>query len=178
MIMTTVPRRQSQMGVEEQRLRIRFIASSWCLLVMTALAAASVPAQQLLIIHGGESKLLTRQQLNELPTVNMVTDTPWTNTTATYTGVRLNVLTELLPVQAPRRRVRLVALNDYSVTASLDLLLDADATLVYERNGEPMPVRDYGPFWLLFPFSDQPGLARPEIRDVSVWQLQRLEFLP
>ncbi|MEX1058075.1 MAG: oxidoreductase, partial [Natronospirillum sp.] len=60
----------------------------------------------------------------------------------------------------------------------VDLLLEAHGVVVFERNGEPMPVRAYGPFWLLFPFSERPELVNRDIRNVSVWQLKKIEFLP
>ncbi len=159
-------------------MRRRFRASFFCVLVLAVSAVFPAFGQQLLLVQGESSRLLTRPLLRELPQVELVTETPWTNRTDTYTGVSIADLSEQLPNPSARNRVRLVALNDYSVTAPLDLLLEADATLVYERNGQPMPVREYGPFWLLFPFTERPELVRPEIRDLSVWQLQRMEFLP
>lgn len=150
-----------------------------CLMTMMSLLAATLaPAEPLLLVHGEEATLLTRNELAELPAVQLVTGTPWTTTTDRYHGVTLEALMTVLPTSAARNRVRLVALNDYSVTAPVSKLLAAEATLAYERNGAPMPVRDYGPFWLLFPFSERPELMRQDIRDLSVWQLQRLEFLP
>ena len=40
-----------------------------------------------------------------------------------------------------------------------------------------MRVRDKGPLWIVFPWSEHPELVTERIRTWAVWQLTRLEVL-
>jgi hypothetical protein len=68
-----------------------------------------------------------------------------------------------------------VALNDYAATIPLPAALDAEAFLATRQDGNPMPVRSRGPFWIIFPWSRRPDLDTARVRQWSVWQLARIE---
>lgn len=136
-------------------------------------------AFDLQIIHGDREWSLSMDDLTAMPTTELETDTPWTEDIYRYSGVSVQALLNLAGGKEGRvETLRLVALNDYAVEAPLSVFLDSDAVLVYKRDGEPMPVRDYGPYWMLFPFTERPELERREVRNVSVWQLKTIELLP
>lgn len=136
-------------------------------------------AFDLQLIHGDREWSLSMDDLAAMPTTVLETDTPWTENIYRYSGVSVQALLTLTDHEPGAiETLRLVALNDYAVEAPLSVFLDSDAVLVYERDGEPMPVRDYGPYWMLFPFTERPELERREVRNVSVWQLKTIELLP
>lgn len=49
-----------------------------------------------------------------------------------------------------------------------------DVILAYKRDGEYLPVRDKGPFFVVFPFSDVPDLATETRFAQSVWQVHQI----
>jgi hypothetical protein len=69
-----------------------------------------------------------------------------------------------------------VALNDYAVSMPVAAMVADGAFLATRRNGAPLPVRERGPFWIVFPWSQRPALDTALHRQRSVWQLQRMEL--
>lgn len=136
-------------------------------------------AFDLQLIHGDREWSLSMDELSDMPITELETDTPWTEEAYRYSGVSVQTLLDMSDLdQNAIETLRLVALNDYAVEAPLSVLLESEGVLVFERDGEPMPVRDYGPYWMLFPFTERPELERREVRNVSVWQLKTIELLP
>lgn len=100
------------------------------------------------------------------------TETPWTDGTLTFKGVTLGALFEAVGVNGTTVQAR--ALNDYSIDFPI---ADADAhsmLMAVTVDGEFMKVRDKGPLWIVYPWSDNPALDSAEIRRRSVWQLREL----
>jgi hypothetical protein len=48
------------------------------------------------------------------------------------------------------------------------------AFLVTRLEGQPMRVRDRGPIWLIYPWSDQPELDRSLYHERAIWQLRHI----
>ena len=44
------------------------------------------------------------------------------------------------------------------------------------RDAALMPVRDRGPFWLVYPWADHPTLDQPEFHRRSMWQVRAIQF--
>jgi hypothetical protein len=42
-------------------------------------------------------------------------------------------------------------------------------------NGKPMPVREKGPLWIVFPYDESPKFRSDYIYSQSVWQLNRID---
>jgi len=108
--------------------------------------------------------------LQRLGKTSFTTNTPWTDKTE-FTGVRLNTLLSSVGASLNSSVVRAFAMNDYW----FDLRsVDADTypvIIAYERNGDPMSLRELGPLWLIFPFDDYPELLTEKNKASSVWQL-------
>lgn len=148
-------------------------------LVLLVLISPVAWGFDLRLIHGDESWTFTVEELQAMPETGFETETPWTEQSGYYEGIALTDLLAAASVDAEAiSELRMTALNDYVVVSPIQTLIEADAVVVYLRDGEPMPVRDFGPFWMLFPFSDRPELQNREIRNVSVWQLKSIELLP
>lgn len=105
---------------------------------------------------------------------DLVTRTPWTEGPQAFRGVRLVRLLEA--VGAHGGSLRAVALNDYAVSMPVAAMVADGAFLATRRNGAPLPVRERGPFWIVFPWSQRPALDTAVHRQRSVWQLQRMEL--
>ena len=146
------------------------------LLGTLALLTLPVAAFDLQLVQGEQRWHFSLEELVGIESLDVVTETPWTEGEHRFTGVTLQTLLETVGSETEAKTLRLVALNDYAVETDVQFLLESDALIAYKRDGEPMPVRDYGPYWVLFPFSDRPELANRDIRNVSVWQLKTIEI--
>lgn len=116
---------------------------------------------------------LTRSAVEALGQEDLVTSTAWTRGPQRFAGVRLERLLDA--VGARGRVLRAVALNDYAVSMPLPEVLDAEPFVATRLDGSPMPVRNRGPFWIVFPWSRRPDLDTARVRQWSVWQLARIE---
>ncbi|WP_133063835.1 oxidoreductase [Arboricoccus pini] len=123
---------------------------------------------------GGET-IYELPRLQQLPSVSFKTITPWTTGAHTFKGVNLKTL--MAAVGARGSIVRATALNDYAITIDLSDSAASLAIVAYEEDGQPIRVRDKGPLWILFPFSDHPELLTDRVEGWSIWQLDAIEVL-
>jgi hypothetical protein len=113
--------------------------------------------------------------LEALGRVDLLTRTAWTGAQPQrFAGVPLARLVEAVGAEGPG--LRGVALNDYAIRAPLADLLRDGAFLATRQDGEPLRVRDRGPVWMIFPWSQRPELDVATIRERAIWQLRRLEM--
>jgi len=69
--------------------------------------------------------------------------------------------------------LRTVALNDYAVNVPVTDALDYDVILAMSMNGETLRVRDRGPLWIIYPWTEEYPELRNEIyHGRSIWQLK------
>lgn len=71
---------------------------------------------------------------------------------------------------------RALALNDYKVDIPVAELRSYPVLLALERGGRPLRVRELGPIWIVYPWSQFPDLDDRVHRQRSVWQLDALEL--
>jgi hypothetical protein len=110
--------------------------------------------------------------LESLPRREVRTENPWEEGTAVYEGVLLRDL--LNSVEANGTVLRIAALNDYSAEMDVEDTETIDVILAFKRNGKYMPIREKGPLFVVFPFSDQPSLKVQQRFAQSVWQVSRI----
>jgi hypothetical protein len=110
--------------------------------------------------------------LESLPRREVRTQNPWKEGTATYEGVLLRDLLKF--VKANGTVLRIAALNDYSADMKVADTETIDVILAFKRDGKYMPVREKGPLFVVFPFSDQPSLRVQQRFAQSVWQVSRI----
>lgn len=152
-----------------------------CLLTGTA-AAAALPAPEgpvLLTISGdigrtnGEGVArFDRAMLEALPSRIIETRTPWHQGVGRFEGPLAEAL--MRAVEARGDRVRVVALNGFEAEIPRRDFARYDVILAMRRNGEIMPIRRFGPLFVLYPFDAHPELLTEAIRFRSVWQVTRI----
>jgi hypothetical protein len=98
--------------------------------------------------------------------------TPWTEGDVEFQGVLARRLMEA--IRANGTEVDALALNDYKQTIPLEDFDRYDVLLATRVNGELMQVRDKGPIWIVYPWSEHPELDDFATREKSVWQLSAL----
>ncbi len=118
---------------------------------------------------------LDMAMLKSLPQHGFDTNTPWTSGVSHYSGPLMRDLLEY--VGADSDAVQVSALNGYAAEIPMEDFYDYDVILALERNGEPMPIREYGPLWVLYPFDQDEVLLSEKIRFRAVWQVMRIDAL-
>lgn len=127
----------------------------------------------LLVVNSkGVEHTLHLDALDSMEQVEFTTTTIWTEGEVRFSGVPVISILEALDAQG--ETLRMSALNDYAVempTADLE----ADAPIVATRmNGQTMPVREKGPYWIVYPFDRSPEYRTEAKHAQSVWQLKSL----
>ena len=110
--------------------------------------------------------------LERLGVSRLITWTPWTTGEIEFEGVLARRL--MAAVGARGTEVKAMALNDYQQTIPLGDFDSYDVLLAFRANGHLMRVRDKGPIWIVYPWSDHPELDDFLTREKSVWQLNAL----
>ena len=146
------------------------LASS--LLPGTAVSASLAP-EVTGAINTPTPRRLHLADLDALGTDELVTQTPWTHGTQRFGGLLLRRLLDA--VGAHGGTLRAVALNDYAVTMPIAATILDGGFLATRQNGAPLPVRERGPFWIVFPWSQRPELDTAQHRQRAIWQLRRIE---
>lgn len=130
-------------------------------------------AYELVVSSHSNSVRYSQADLLALDTTTLETTTPWTDGLQRFEGARLETVLDNADVEA--EHLLASALNGYSIVISVATAINEGAFIAVQVDGEPMRVRDKGPFWLVFPWAERPELLNREVRSWSVWQLQRLE---
>lgn len=103
----------------------------------------------------------------------IATTTPWDDGVHTYQGPRLLELLAGLGIHQASQ-VTLHALNEYAATLPFSDLRDFGVILAHSQDGQPLSVRKRGPFFLMYPFDEQPRLKSKLYYARSVWQIDRI----
>ncbi len=123
---------------------------------------------------GRPSAALDLSMLERFGGVELRTKTPWSDDEALFEGISGPQFLELLGVRG--QTAVALALNDYQVEIPVSDFREAGLLIAYKRNGAAMRVRDNGPLWIVFPFSQNETLLNRAYLSRSIWQLRRLEF--
>ena len=158
----------------------RWAATGWLAAACIVAAVWATPgaardAPTLTVVGPGGTHVYDIPGLMALETTEIVTSTPWSDRVERFTGVALARLVDTAPTEG---MLRLIALNDYESAMPLAAIEDRVPIIAYLRDGEPMSVRDKGPFWVIFPFDEGGGYRSELAYSRSVWQLVRIEVTP
>ena len=114
--------------------------------------------------------------LDALEQRETVTETPWHDGAQRFSGPVLNDLLAL--VGAEGQTLRIVALNDYAAEMPISDAAEIPVILASRREDMLMPVRDKGPLFVIYPFSEMPELNNEVYFSRSVWQIKAIEVHP
>lgn len=107
--------------------------------------------------------------LEEIGLTKITTETPWTKGLIAFEGVLVRDLLSF--VKAEGTSVRASALDNYSVDIPIKDFQSHDVILATRINGKVLRVRDNGPVWVIYPWTDNSILKRPHYFARSIWQL-------
>lgn len=146
----------------------------WNSMIIAALLliSSALFGQSLTVHNGHEKHTLTQAQLKAIKPTKLTTITPWTNTADTFEGIYLSDLLTHFDIDATQLNAR--ALNDYEVKIDIQAATAAGAFIASHQNGQTMTIRNKGPFWVIFPWSNDPGLHSRSVQTWSIWQMIEL----
>ena len=148
-------------------------------IMQTALALDKPTERVVLTIAGNVSNknqdataVFSMAMLEKLPQHKVFTKSPWYPQGAEFTGPLLRDV--LAAAGAKGDKIIAVALNDYKTEIPLQDAYKFDVILAHHMNGKPMPVREKGPLFIVYPFDSKPELQSEVYQNRSAWQLVRL----
>lgn len=123
----------------------------------------------------GSDAQFDRAMLAALPQHEFETSTPWTEGSSHYSGPLMRDLLALLSPEYDA--VHVSALNGYEAEIPVSDFNDHDVILAMAKDGEAIPIREYGPLWVLYPFDQDETLLSEKIRFRAVWQVMHINVL-
>lgn len=125
------------------------------------------------MIGGQEQAAFDLPMIERMPQTSFTTRTPWYSQPRTFTGP---LLRDVLAAAGARGSVlRTRALNDYRVDIPMDDVQRYDVVLAHRLDGRPMPVRDKGPLFVIYPFDSWRELRTTVYYTRCTWQLRAIE---
>ena len=121
----------------------------------------------------GQVAAFDMAMLAQMPQHRLVTSTPWYSQPRSFTGP---LLREVLAAVGHQGKVlRTVALNDYRVEIPIEDTQRWNVVLARLLDDKPMPVRDKGPLFVIYPFDDHAALRNTVYYSRCAWQLKAIE---
>lgn len=111
--------------------------------------------------------------LAALPQHSYTTQTPWYPQPRKFTGPLLRDV--LAAAGAKGSKLLAVALNDYKVEIPAEDAQRRDVLMARLLDDKPMPIRDKGPLFIVYPFHTDEELRSERYYSRCAWQLKSLE---
>lgn len=160
--------------------------TAWVLgiLVLTASGAQALEppsGRVVLTIEGaitrtnqGSKAQFDMAMLEKLPQHSFSTQTPWYPNAVTFTGPLLRDV--LAAVGSNGKKITAVALNDYKTEIPAEDALRYDVIVARLMNNRPMPIREKGPLFIVYPFDTRAELRSELYYNRAAWQLNALQI--
>ena len=155
-----------------------FACSSWA---ATGDALAPPKGKPILSVSGkiaaknlGDRAAFDMAMLEALPQHSFVTRTPWFDKPVKFTGPLLADV--LAAVKASGSTVGAVAINDYRISIPVADVRKYEVIVARLIDGQPMPVREKGPLFVVYPFDSAAELRTSTFYERSIWQLKALDI--
>lgn len=123
--------------------------------------------------NNGDVAEFDRAMLLDLQQGTIITQNPWTDGLNRYQGPLGTALMDLLGANGDN--LVLTALNDYSSAMPISDLSQFGVVLAMSMNEQRLRIRDRGPLFVIYPFTDEPDLNSELYHNRSVWQVNRID---
>lgn len=124
------------------------------------------------VTNSAEEAQFDRAMLEALPQHEFETGTPWTEGVSHYRGPLMRDLLAHLNIDSEFIHVN--ALNGYEAEIPVSDFEDYDVILALQKDERAIPIREYGPLWVLYPFDQDDALLSEKIRFRAVWQVMNI----
>lgn len=149
-------------------------------LSLPALALDAPTARPILTVSGkiavknaGETARFDMKMIEALPQHSFTTSTPWFDKPVKFTGPLLADV--LAAVKASGTTLSAVAINDYKINIPMTDVSKYKVIVARLLDDKPMPVREKGPLFVVFPFDTAAELRTSTYYERSIWQLKALD---
>ncbi|MCU0764136.1 MAG: hypothetical protein MUF76_14575 [Hydrogenophaga sp.] len=153
------------------------------LLCASAFALDTPTGRPILTVSGAISKpnagavaKLDMKMIEALPQQTFTTRTPWYDKPVTFTGPLLADV--VAAVGGKGSALSATAINDYTITIPMDDVNARKVIMARLIDGKPIPVREKGPLFVVYPFDSDAALRTSVFYERSIWQLKAMEVKP
>lgn len=122
--------------------------------------------------NDGANAAFDMAAIERLPQHTFTTKTPWYPDAVKFTGPLLRDV--LAAAGASGKTLTAAALNDYKTELPFDDARQFDVIIAHLMNDKPMPVREKGPLFIVYPFDSKSELRSELYFNRSAWQLKSL----
>ena len=167
--------------MKNRRLLIGALMGAAAACALPALALDAPKERPILTVSGkigvknaGDVARFDMKMLEALPQQTFTTTTPWYDKPVKFTGPLLADV--LAAVKANGQTISAVAINDYKISIPMG---DLKHKPIVARllDDKPMPVREKGPLFIIYPFDDKAELRVPQYFSRCAWQLRTIEIV-
>ena len=123
--------------------------------------------------NAGDRADFDRNMLEAIGMVEIETETPFTDGLTVFRGVLARDL--LRHLGATGEQVEAGALDLYKVNIPVKDFERFDVLIALEADGRRLRVRDQGPAWVIYPWSQHEELGREIYSRRSIWQMNTLD---
>jgi hypothetical protein len=123
--------------------------------------------------NAGDKARFDMKMMEALPQHSFTTRTPWYDKPMKFTGPLLADV--LAAVKASGSTVSAVAINDYKINIPVADTTRHKVIVARLLDDQPMPVREKGPLFVVYPFDDSSELRSSTYYERSIWQLKALD---
>lgn len=124
--------------------------------------------------NAGETARFDMKMLEALPQHTFTTRTPWYDKPVKFTGPLLSDL--LAAVKANGSTISAIAINDYKISIPVGDTTQHKVIVARLLDDKPMPVREKGPLFVVYPFDSSAELRTSTYYERSIWQLKALDI--
>ena len=114
-----------------------------------------------------------RAMLESIGIVELETTTPFTEGSAVFRGVLARDL--LRHLGATGEQIEASAIDLYKVQIPVEDFERYDVLIALEADGKKLRVRDHGPAWVIYPWSQHKELGKEVYSRRSIWQMNAIE---
>ena len=126
--------------------------------------------------NAGTVARLDMKMIEALPQQTFTTRTPWYDRPVTFTGPLLADV--MAAVGAKGSALAATAINDYSITIPMADVNARKVIVARLIDGKPIPVREKGPLFVVYPFDTDAALRTSVYYERSIWQLKAMNVQP
>ena len=161
--------------------RRQYLLSAAALLLAGACHALDAPKGKVVLSitgniqfkNAGDRADFDMDMLAALPQQSFSTSNPWYKESKKFTGPLLRDV--LAAAGAQGSTLKAVALNDFKVEIPVSDTRQFPVVLARLMDDKPMPIREKGPLFIIYPFDTHTELHTARYYSRSAWQLRTLD---
>lgn len=115
-----------------------------------------------------------RAMLESIGMVELETETPFTEGSTVFRGVLARDLLRYLG--STGEQAEAAAIDLYEVTIPIEDFERFDVLIALEADGKKLRVRDHGPTWIIYPWSQHEELGKEIYSRRSIWQMNAINI--